>query len=413
MTQILSSIIIPVYNKWELTRACLKSLAETLDVARHEVLVIDNASSDVTPKACAFLGERLFGRNFKFIRNEENRNFAGASNQGAEAASGQYLVFLNNDTIAEPGWHDLLMEDFASFPNLAATGPLLVYPEAGPFGRTVQHLGVIVSPFMLFGHLYQGIPEASPLAKKRRFFQAITVACMAIPRNFFFQAGKFDENFKNGFEDVDLCGRLCAMGLRFTVNPQARIIHYESQTSGRGRNEKNNFNLLVSKSRGKFRPDWESFLEADNLVIDVNEWAGLQPSIPQELEKELDARLSGMPLSEIKTLLLEHIFWKAGWLAYLDQIRDEREYVGAFNLYFKFYRNLDTALMAIKIGHKLNLVQVAREGELRYKNFDHDPEEFIRNGQKALEFCKSSGQLALARKYAAWLESHVQPRAGH
>lgn len=74
-----SSIVIPVYNKWDLTRQCLKSIAANTDKSRIEVIVVDNGSSDATEKSCLFLGKQLFGDFFHYIRNELNRNFAGVS----------------------------------------------------------------------------------------------------------------------------------------------------------------------------------------------------------------------------------------------------------------------------------------------------------------------------------------------
>ncbi len=176
-----SSIIIPVFNQWELTRACLKALASTIKDKSVEVIVVDNASTDVTQEACPFLGKQLFGNTFRYFRCTNNMNFGPASNIGAAMAVGEYLIFLNNDTVPLPGWYQPLIDDFSRFSKIAATGPLLLYPKSEPFGHTIQHLGVVVSPFLKVGHLYEGIPADSPLARKRRFFQIITGACMVIP----------------------------------------------------------------------------------------------------------------------------------------------------------------------------------------------------------------------------------------
>ena len=141
-----ASIVIPVYNKWDLTRNCLKSIASNTDKSKIEIIVVDNASTDVTQNGCSFLGKQLFGDAFHYIRNEINRNFAGASNQGAEFAQGEFVIFLNNDTEVQPGWYQPLINDFSAHPDIAATGPLLVYPDETLLGRTVQHLGIFISP---------------------------------------------------------------------------------------------------------------------------------------------------------------------------------------------------------------------------------------------------------------------------
>lgn len=251
-----SSIIIPVFNQWELTRACLKALASTIKDKSVEVIVVDNASTDVTQEACPFLGKQLFGNTFRYFRCTNNMNFGPASNIGAAMAVGEYLIFLNNDTVPLPGWYQPLIDDFSRFSKIAATGPLLLYPKSEPFGHTIQHLGVVVSPFLKVGHLYEGIPADSPLARKRRFFQIITGACMAIPRKLFIAVGLFDEKFINGFEDVDLCLRLRQQGYRMTVNPKAKVIHHKSQTPGRHQHEEANSRYLLQKCQNMFIPNW-------------------------------------------------------------------------------------------------------------------------------------------------------------
>src|SRR4051812_40892456 len=100
-----ASIVIPVWNEWHHTRACLDSLRPTLGV-HDEVIVVDNGSRDATPTAL---------RSYPWlwvITNEENKGFAAASNQGLGALTGEVVVFLNNDTIVTPRWLDALLAPF-------------------------------------------------------------------------------------------------------------------------------------------------------------------------------------------------------------------------------------------------------------------------------------------------------------
>lgn len=307
------SIVIPVFNQWDLTRACLKAINASVPSDLAEVIVVDNASSDPTPKAAQFLGRQLFGENFQYIRNEQNRNFAGASNQGGAAAKGDFLVFLNNDTEVQPGWHEPLLQDFAEFPNLGGTGPLLLYPELSLLGHTVQHLGVSISPFYKVGHLYEGIPAASPLAQKRRFFQIITAACMMMPRSLFAEAGGFDEAYINGFEDVDLCARLSARGLRFTVNPAARVIHYQGRSQGRHEAENNNAKILAKQALPLLHPDKEGLLSADGMSLGLNAWQMQVPLLPMETVSKLNAVSQEAERDELLTLLSSYPYWQEGW----------------------------------------------------------------------------------------------------
>ncbi len=88
------SVVIPVFNKWELTKACLESLAQHTPSGVVEVIVVDNGSTDETAHALAPLGKQLFGDLFAPIRWEENRNFGPACNAGAAAARAPMLFFF-------------------------------------------------------------------------------------------------------------------------------------------------------------------------------------------------------------------------------------------------------------------------------------------------------------------------------
>src|SRR5438270_7219028 len=110
-----ASIVIPVWNQWEATKACLDSLRPTLGL-RDEVIVVDNGSQDATGAALrAYPWLRI-------ITNEQNRGFAVACNQGAAAATREIIVLLNNDTVLTRHWIEPLVAPFADS-TVGATGP--------------------------------------------------------------------------------------------------------------------------------------------------------------------------------------------------------------------------------------------------------------------------------------------------
>jgi GT2 family glycosyltransferase len=171
-----ASIIIPVFNKVELTRQCLTTLASLTTMPEYEVIVVDNASTDGTAE---FLAE--LGGDVQVIRNQENYGFATACNQGAKAASGEFLLFLNNDTIPTEGWLNALVDEVERHPDVAVVGSKLLYEDG-----TIQHAGVAFSRNM-FGpyHIYQKLPADSPMVNRRREFQCVTAACMLVRREAF------------------------------------------------------------------------------------------------------------------------------------------------------------------------------------------------------------------------------------
>ena len=402
MSEFESSSIIPVFNQWELTCACLKSLAATTKGTSVEVIVVDNASSDVTPNACPFLGEQLFGEAFRYSRCPANLNFGPASNIGAGLAKGKFLIFLNNDTVALPGWYQPLIDDFSTYPDIAATGPLLLYPESEPFGHTVQHLGVFVSPFLKVGHLYEGIPADSPLTKKRRFFQIITAACMVMRRSVFFEAGRFDEHFINGFEDVDLCARLWSKGYRMTVNPQAKVIHYKSQTPGRHEHEEANFEYLARHSLGLLVPDWHLHLKNNGMYLRVGPWQTLQASLPPELYRLLDPLASVAPYEELKTTLIRYPFWERGWECLIGKAERESGRAVLREAYFRLCPDPHVAMDACEAA--LSACN-SKEVSLWFNtvvSFCKPFESYVTSSQDLRKWCAGIGLAEMAGQYANW-----------
>jgi GT2 family glycosyltransferase/tetratricopeptide (TPR) repeat protein/glycosyltransferase involved in cell wall biosynthesis len=221
------SIVIPTFNKIELTRQCLRALRANTPAPRHEVIVVDNGSTDGTPE---FLQSEEAAGRLRAILNAENTGFAAACNQGARAARGPYIVFLNNDTEVQFNWLGPLFSLAEADPAVAAVGCKMLYPD-----QTIQHAGVVLAdckdldPLLAF-HLFAKEKSDFPLANQRRVYQAVTAACMLARKSHFDQAGGFDEEYWNGYEDVDLCLRLQERGWLTVYEPAGVVIHHESQS---------------------------------------------------------------------------------------------------------------------------------------------------------------------------------------
>jgi hypothetical protein len=126
------SIIIPVYNKFELTYTCLASILLTVDMP-YEVIVVDDASTDKTTEI-----EEIV-KNIKVVRNEKNEMFVRSCNKGAKFAEGEYIVLLNNDTEVLDGWLREMLWVFENFEKVGMVGAKLLYPDL-----TLQEAGGIV-----------------------------------------------------------------------------------------------------------------------------------------------------------------------------------------------------------------------------------------------------------------------------
>jgi GT2 family glycosyltransferase/SAM-dependent methyltransferase len=253
------SIIIPVYNNLELTQNCLESIRRHTPPELYELIVVDNASTDGTGR---FLKQLSQEARLCLISNPANLGFARASNQGAVAARGQFLLFLNNDTLPTPGWLEELLRGVTDSPQVAAVGAKLLYPD-----DTVQHAGVVFSERGAVYHLYRHFHRDHPAVNKERDFQVVTGACLLMRREVFFQAGQFDETFQNGFEDVDLCLKVRDLGYRIRYIPGAVVYHLESKTAGRFAREADNARYLAAKWQGRLVPDDLRYYREDGLQL--------------------------------------------------------------------------------------------------------------------------------------------------
>lgn len=401
-----SSIVIPVFNKWDMTRECLKSIAANTDKGQIEVIVVDNGSSDATGKGCPFLGKQLFGDSFHYIRNDVNRNFAGACNQGAEIAKGEYIIFLNNDTTVQKDWYQPLINDFRDFPDIAATGSLLIYPHETPFGRMVQHLGVYITPFYTLGHLYRGIPAASPLARKRRFFQVITAACMAIRKDLFMEAGKFDEEFINGFEDVDLCARLTAMGYRMTINPDSVVVHYESQSQGRHDNDGHNGKVLMEKSMKLLDPDYHLHLENDGLYLRISKWLVVSPAMPNETLEELDKNTSSMASEELKAAIIANPYWEKGWNEMLERGKQKTDRDVLYRAYLSIFYEPENLLLLLDMPDVRNNQELFSDCMQRLQKFDTPPAELLDTALQGMKWLSKMKLQNVAVQYSNFITNY-------
>ncbi len=247
------SIVIPVCNKFELTRQCLTHLADVTHGCTYEVIIVDNGSTDGTKKFLASLEGDI-----QVVMNDSNLGFAIACNQGARAAKGKYVVFLNNDTIPQTGWLSALVEDAEQHPEVAIVGSKLLYPN-----NTIQHAGVVFSKISLTPyHIYNSVKSDFAAANIRQEFQAVTAACLLIRQEDFDSVGGFDEEFRNGFEDVDLCLKIRESGKKVIYQPKSVLYHLEEQTPGRKNpeTERKNGRLLMDRWAQKIVVDEDYYV---------------------------------------------------------------------------------------------------------------------------------------------------------
>lgn len=207
------SIVIPAFNRAELTEQCLRSVEKY--TAGAELVLVDNASTDGTPD--------LYGRFDIVVRNRRNWGFGRACNQGAAVSSGQTFVFLNNDTEVTFRWLEPLV---AAAERFGIAGPKLVYPDG-----KIQHAGVRLfrdgAGVLTAENIGRGEPDEG--YDEPATVDAVTGACLAVRRDVFAKAGGFDLKYHNGYEDVDLCLTAKTQpGVECRYVPSSKVVHLES-----------------------------------------------------------------------------------------------------------------------------------------------------------------------------------------
>ncbi len=304
------SIIIPVFNKVELTQQCLIQLAKVTDSVSYEVIVVDNHSTDGTHE---FL--KTLKGDVQIISNEENFGFARGCNQGAQAARGKHLVFLNNDTIPQEGWLKCLVAEAESSNDIAIVGSKLLFADG-----SLQHAGVVFSRNLLTPyHIYRGLPNDGRIGNRRREFQAVTAACMLVKRPWFESAEGYDEHYKNGFEDIDLCLRIGERGGKIVYQPKSWMYHLESQSPGRKNHESHNVELFLKRWGNTICVDEDFMAFEDGLKLETSSEGGVGRYIYRLLQTTNDSQES-KNVADLQRLLFR---WKKSGAEASSGLKDE------------------------------------------------------------------------------------------
>lgn len=216
------SIIVPVFNHIATTLACLESIARTPARTSYEVIVVDDCSTD----ASAIELGKISG--LRIHRNAQNLGFVRSCNAGARIARGDFVCFLNNDTLVTPGWLDELVDTFDLIPNTGLVGSKLLYPD----GSLQEAGGIIWRDGTGLNYGKYDNPDR-PEYSYAREVDYCSGASILLPRALFEKLGGFDELFVPAYyEDTDLAFRIREKGLKVIYQPLSRVIHLEGKTSG-------------------------------------------------------------------------------------------------------------------------------------------------------------------------------------
>jgi GT2 family glycosyltransferase len=224
------SIVIVSYNARVDLERCLATLRQTPPAIAHEIIVVDNASTDGSAAAAALPGVRV-------ITSPENRGFSAANNIGIRASSGRLVLLLNSDTVVPPGTLDRLVAILDAHPEVGIVGPRL----GDAAGRAELSFGDMIGPVTEFRRrrLMRQLARRDPAAEARVEALTrqearpgwVTGACLLVRREDADAVGLLDERYFMYTEDVDFCAAVRARGRQVLFTPAVEIVHLRGRSA--------------------------------------------------------------------------------------------------------------------------------------------------------------------------------------
>jgi len=276
------SVVIPTRDRGRLLEACLTSLRDRTRYPDVEVVVVDHATTE--RRARRLIDGLADDPDAVVVPFTGTFNFAAMCNRGVSAASGDVVVLLNNDTeVVASDWLDEFVGQLAR-PEVGVVGALLLFGDG-----TIQHAGVHPGVGGLMGHGHKHWPGDDPGYHGRltvaHEVAGVTGACLGTTREIWDQLGGLDEeHLAVAYNDIDLCLRARAAGLRVVLAPHAVLHHHESVSRGYDDDPARRSRLAAEVATMEER--WGDFLHADpahspNLSLGGNGFTpAAKPRVP-------------------------------------------------------------------------------------------------------------------------------------
>jgi GT2 family glycosyltransferase len=279
------SVVVVTWQGAHLLADCLDSLAR--QTFPHDVIVVDNASTDATPE--------ILGRypDVRVVRTERNLGFAGGAELGLRAARSEFVAFLNNDATAEPDWLAALHSGITADPRIAAVTSLLLLAGSDP--PVVNNAGVVLLPTLYGADRSAGADPASVDEPAEVF--GFSGGAALLRRSAAIAVGGFPTPFFLYYEDTDLSWRLRLAGWSIRYQPTAVVHHRHAASTDRRsplfafHNERNRLLLVVRCApAGQAVAAWGRFCltTASLAVRHARRW---RPEDPQNLRVPLRLRV--------------------------------------------------------------------------------------------------------------------------
>ncbi|HEY1114836.1 MAG TPA: glycosyltransferase [Chitinophagaceae bacterium] len=251
------SIIIPVYNAWEMNEKCIASILEhTRDVA-YEVIVADDCSTDETKDIARYF------ENVVHVRNEQNQGFLKNCNHAASFAKGKFIHFLNNDTEVKPAWLSSLVRLMERDATVGMAGSKLIYPDG-----TLQEAGGIIwndaSGWNFGNRQNPDLPQFNYVKE----VDYLSGASLLVRKSLWDELGGFDECYTPAYcEDSDLAFAIRQKGYKVLYQPLSEVVHYEGYSHGSDSKASNISSIKEYQklNNRKFYEKWKGVLQSEQF----------------------------------------------------------------------------------------------------------------------------------------------------
>jgi len=277
------SIIIPTKNNYFYLKKCVESILINTNYSSYEILIINNNSDQI--ETLKYLKEISKKSNIKIINDSTFPfNYSLINNNAVKIASGDFLLFLNDDTeVINSSW----LEEMVSIgiqDKVAAVGCKLLYPD-----NTIQSAGIVIGIGGSAANCFRLFPENSygyfGRLKLISSYSAVSAACLLIKKNVFFDILGFDNDIFNiTFSDVDLCLKALEKGYRNVYTPYAKLYHHESVS--RGYDDNIEKKKIFKKNVADFSTKWKKYIENDpcyspNLTLNFANFSFDKSRVPK------------------------------------------------------------------------------------------------------------------------------------